>query len=119
MSRYPDEMVEWLTSWDRCWRCRRPGLWPNMHAHHFIRGSARHQNDRKTIAMLCFDCHAEEHVGKDPLGVLGCLALKRHYDLENYDPAHCCRVAGKAETCWTGMEVRDHASLLVLKGIIP
>jgi hypothetical protein len=55
--------------------------------------------------VLCARCHYEEHDGK-PLGLLGCLKLKRRHDPANYDLAAVNRLRGRAATAITEEDVR-------------
>jgi hypothetical protein len=116
---YTEATVAWLMTWGFCWRCHKRGAWGHgLQPHHFVRGVNRQANDLKTIGIACEECHDAEHRG-DGLGILGCLALKRHYDPALFDLPHVCRVAGKAEACWTTADVMNAANALMVRGILP
>jgi len=82
---YSEATQRWAESADKCWRCGRGGWWPgSLIIHHIVRGCRRDRDNLSTTAILCQECHIDEHIGNE-LGIAGCLALKAKHDPQHYN----------------------------------
>ncbi len=87
-----------------CWMCLflayvKPG---KAELHH-IAGRGRNHDVRKNYCSLCRSHHTAIQSLKD--AELICLVLKRRYDTDYYSPETICWLRGRAEVCWTDMDV--------------
>lgn len=102
--RHSESAKEFHREHCRCWMCRflgrRHTSQPELH---HIAGRGRIHDVRPNYAALCHRCH--QSIQSLVAAELVCLALKRKYDPDHYDPALICDLRGWAATWITDADV--------------